>query len=280
LVAGLPKTGTTALGAMVHAAAGGAMATEPTSMSQIASIPDCRVAKVVYPAHERRTLTEFMQEFAACGRSIWIHRDPRDQLVSGFLYTWFRAHRMPEDRFRTALSLVRARENGERIPFFKILERTFGPKTYYHDPKYHLERVLPYFQRDRSDIFLFAYEDLIARRFEALSVYTGLELVPAEVRPEHARVARSRASGEWRRWFEPEDRDHLRPLLGPYMDLMGYEDDWDTSDEPPLAASASCYMCWLWAGGTGKRPTTVEEAEALLRRPRPYFERLVRKPKV
>jgi hypothetical protein len=250
---------------VIQAASGGGMATEPTMMSQLEAVPDCRVVKLVYPQHERRTLTEFMREFEGCDRRIWIHRDPRDQLVSVFLYTWFRGHRMPEDRFRTALSLVQARERGDRIPFSDLLKQTFGPRTFYHDPAYHLDRVLPYFHSDVSSrLFRFAYENLIAGRFDDLSAYLGMPLAGAEVGPAHARVVRSRGSGEWRRWFEPVDADRLRPMLGPYMELMGYENDWEPSDEAPDPVTGSCYMTWLWAGGTGERPRTVDEAEELL----------------
>lgn len=48
------------------------------------------------------------------------------------------------------------------------------------------------------------------------------------------------------------------------MDLMGYADDWEVSDQAPEAISGSCYMIWLWAGGAGDRPRTPEEADELL----------------
>jgi hypothetical protein len=265
LIAGMPKSGTTALAAAVNAAAGGRCVFEPMAYEQAAAVPDCSVIKIVYAEHDRRSLREVMHEFSACEKRVWIARDPRDQLVSIFLYTWFRAHRMPEDRFQQALDFARRKESGERIPFHEVLERTFGASTYYHDPSYYLDRVMPFFEStDANSVVKFSYDDLIAGRFAALSDYLGIPVAGAEVHPDHQRVVRSKSSGSWRTWFEPEDVAKFRPFLASYMDKIGIADDWETTSEPPKPALASWYMLWLRAGATGPRPASAEEAEAAL----------------
>lgn len=264
LIAGLPKTGTTALAAAVHCAVGGDAVFEPSCWSEVARIPDARVVKIVYPEHDSRPLASVMREFAAAPRKIWIYRDPRDQLVSVFLYTWFKAHNMPEAIYRVALDLVRRREEGQSIPFMQVLEQVFGPVTYFHNPDYYSGRVLRYFEGRRDEsLLLYDYKDLVKKDFSRISDALGIEVSSAEVVGEHRRVARTQSSGNWRSWFTPADANLCRPLVGPYMRRMGIPDDWVTSTVPPDPYHGSWYMVWLRAGAEGPRPTTEEQAIAL-----------------
>lgn len=265
LVAGLPKTGTTALAASISGVVGGATAFEPQSFEQAAQVEDCRVVKIVYAPHDQRTLAEVMGSFDGLSRRIWIVRDPRDQLVSAFLYTWFRAHRMPEERFRAALELVRRREGGESIPFHDVLFQTFGPDTYIHQSDYLGRRVMSFVNSEaaRRTLF-FPYSDLVSGRLGVLSEYLGAEIAPREVDPAHQRVVRTRGEGGWRSWFTASDRAWGDSLFGDYMRATGQPDDWACSPVPPDPRHGSWYMCWLWTGGSGPRPESEADCQALL----------------
>lgn len=265
LVAGLPKTGTTALAASISGAVGGATAFEPRAPEQVAAVEDCRVVKVVYAPHERRTLAEVMDSFDGLSRRIWIVRDPRDQLVSAYLYTWFRGHRMPEERFRVALDLVRRREAGEPIPFREMLRSTFGPDTYIHEGDYLGRRVMSFVGGESAKgVLFFRYSDLVAGRFGEVCSYLGVEIAAREVDAAYARVVRTRGEGGWRSWFTPEDRAWGEGLFGAYMRATGQAEDWACSDTPPDPRYGSWYMCWLWAGGTGPRPESEAACQALI----------------
>lgn len=260
LIAGLPKTGTTGLNAAVHAAVGGETVFEPASFDQVRRAKRCSLVKVVYSPHERRTLDEVMADYRAFPKRIWIVRDPRDQLVSMYLYTWFKSHGMPEDRYQTALALVRRKELGERIPFSELLIKTFGgPDTYIHERDYHTRRVMSFMDSsDRDGVHLFRYEDLITSDYAQLSEYLDFKVAPAEVDARLSRVVRTRATGGWRAWFEPEDEAFFRPLLGPYMDATACPNDWATTDDTPDPAHSSRYMEWLWGGAIGTKPSSTD----------------------
>lgn len=265
LVAGLPKTGTTALAASIAAGVGGATAFEPRTVEQASAVEDCRVIKIVYPPHEQRTLAEVMEEFGSLEKRVWIVRDPRDQLVSAFLYAWFKGHRMPAPAFEHALSLVRRREAGEQIPFLMMLREVFGPDTFIHDSDYHGRRVLSFVRSDEfKNVHVFRYDDLVRGRFEGLSRYLGVPVSAAAVDKVHERVARTRGTGGWRSWFMKDDRRPCKTLFGPYMKATRQRMGWRLDSTPPDPRHGSWYMAWLWAGGTGPRPQSEAECQALL----------------
>ncbi len=258
LIAGLPKTGTTGLLAAVHAAVGGKTAFEPASYRQVEDSPRTpSVVKIIYPPHETRTLAEVMGDYRAFPRRVWIVRDPRDQLVSMYLYTWFKPHGMPAHRYRTALGLVRRKQEGERIPFSRMLIETFSsPDTYVHERDYHHRRIMSFFDGDPGGgVHLFRYEDLVGSRFDGLSAYLGVPVSAKSVDDRHRRVVRTKSSGGWRAWFEPEDEAFFRPLFEPYMRATGIAQDWETTDETPDPAHGSRYMEWLWEGAEGAKPS-------------------------
>ncbi|MEM9372270.1 MAG: sulfotransferase domain-containing protein [Planctomycetota bacterium] len=259
LIAGLPKTGTTGLLAAVRASVGGEVVFEPDSFERVRRTSGCSLVKIVYPPHEARTLREVMDEYSSFPRRVWIVRDPRDQLVSMYLYTWFKGHRMPEARYRVALDLVRRKEAGESIPFSRMLLETFSSMdTYIHERDYHHRRLMSFFDKKGTEsVHLFRYEDLVASSFESLSDYLGVGIEPAEVDKGLGRVVRTRGTGGWRAWFEPEDEAFFRPLFGPYMHATGCADDWDTTPETPDPVHGSRYMEWLWSGAKGSKPSAA-----------------------
>lgn len=205
-----------------------------------------------------------MASYEALPKRVWIVRDSRDQLVSAFLYTWYRPHKMPPERFRTALELVRRREAGEPISFISLMEQSFGAGNYILHPEYY-QRIMTFAVSEQfQHVLRFSYDDLVAARFGRLSDYLGVPIAPAEVDEQHGRVVRTRGTGGWRSWFTPADREPTLALVGDYMKATGQSEDWSTSPAPPDPRFSSYYMAWLWAGAKGPRPTTDQECEALL----------------
>ena len=76
------------------------------------------------------------------------------------------------------------------------------------------------------------------QEFEALNDYLGFEVqkeaeVPAGTGKE--KVVRKKAYGDWRHWFVEADVALFKPVLLPYMQVVGYDcDDWNLSAEPVI----------------------------------------------
>lgn len=256
LVAGLAKTGTTGvLYLIANSVVDPKLIFEPPAavvagLSGNDKADRLTIAKVVYSNVDQRSLAEMLDEFDSFDRKVWIARDPRDQLVSAFLYTWYFRHKMPKSSFEVAVDLVERKESGERISFKHILASSLGLEGYYHSPDFYSDRVCDAFRSGERDFFIYPYEDLIHNRSSELSRYLGLEITgDSSVPDELSRVVRTKWSGNWRNWFEPEDVDYFRPILSEYMQLMDIEDDWSLSDIPIDPELNSRYMRYLFSGG-------------------------------
>jgi hypothetical protein len=89
-----------------------------------------------------------------------------------------------------------------------------------------------------NDWFLFRYEDMVNQKFDALNDYLGFKVrkeaeVPMGTGKE--KVVRKKAYGDWRHWFVAEDVALFKPVLLPYLQVVGYDcDDWNLSTEPAI----------------------------------------------
>ena len=88
------------------------------------------------------------------------------------------------------------------------------------------------------DVFILRYEDYVDGKLEAVNKYLKLNLTIADKVPEK-RVVRSRAYGNWKNWFTPEDIDYFRSSYLTYMNQFGYPDTWDLNDVPVIDPETS-----------------------------------------
>ncbi len=202
-------------------------------------------AKILYEMYsEKRSLKEFMLEFEDFfDYRIWLSRDPRDQMISAFLYAWYEPHKLPEPRFLKALDLVRRKEAGEKIPFIHLL-RESGFR--FDWTNLYAPRINAYIKdvvQKKENLFLFPYEDLVNKNYTNLSSYlnSAISGIP-EVPSKFKRVARTRSFGSWRLWFESEDINFFKPHFEEYMELINIPDDWELVDEAIPSEHGSDYM--------------------------------------
>jgi hypothetical protein len=86
--------------------------------------------------------------------------------------------------------------------------------------------------------FLFRYEEMVDKKFDALNAYLGFQIgadteVPSGTGKE--KVVRKKAYGDWRHWFVETDVALFKPVLVPYMQVVGYDcDDWNLGAEPVI----------------------------------------------
>jgi hypothetical protein len=93
------------------------------------------------------------------------------------------------------------------------------------DPLKSVGELIEYY-RYRRDVFIYKYEDYVAGYLKPLNKYLGLKIQKVEDVPEK-RVMRSKSYGDWKDWFTPSDVTHYRKVLSEYMQIFGYNDNWE-----------------------------------------------------
>lgn len=249
LVIGLGKSGTTALLYAIRAAmpapADTRLIFEPHG--PVAIREDHALAKVLL--NPRDELGEaFYNSF---DHTILIIRDPRDLVVSKALYRIYNVPAVAKDQGKLSryLDLLRAKERDPRSVSLCSMNRLFrellGRSSSQDEALVALLNYAMQFHASHPDCLVYPYERMVAGDFSSVADYLALpvQAQDATVPQSLSRVVRSRRAGNWRDWFCPEDVEHYRPLLLPYMTRYGYADEWDLSPNPAiLPQEASEYV--------------------------------------
>jgi hypothetical protein len=278
VVLGKGKSGTTALLHMIAAAFPecrpvlGGFRAHAKSRARASSDPDESFAcKFTYNDRKGRSFDAVMRHIAAEGydKKIWVTRDPRDNAVSDALFRWRRRHGKSRQQYRACLALVQRKERApDSVPFCEIYRYTGdsgGPHSLEQlvdEERTRYERMCEFVRNLGSDWFIFRYEDLVDRNFEALSEYLGREVhADVEIPRDDQLKARTKAYGDWKNWFLEEDVRILAPIYAPYMELVGYDSsDWSPNPHPTITPElASEYMKRLSVEGRGVRLKSVRE---------------------
>ncbi len=270
LIYGLPKSGTTILTYKISNALGKSTQVifEPKVRNKRIEKPGNIVTKSLFgldPAGY--TTPEAIKDYNNYEKKIWIARDPRDVIISSFLYQWFKDHYPQKESFKNALEAVKTKEkNPNSIPFYTLdqikLRRsrlnTDELKNYHTKMDSVMCNLIHSMNKDwfifrifKRDWFIFKYEDLIDNKIDKLNAYLGFSIDnEVDVPEEFGRVKRSTSYGNWRDWFTPEDVEFYKPLYREYMQLINYDtDDWRLKDNPVLPPElGSKYMERLFCG--------------------------------
>lgn len=202
------------------------------------------VYKHTYNKRKGRTFDLFRDHLTEINydRKIWMARDPRDIAVSEMLYRWHKGPRRNRKQYRAHLKLVQKKElNPGSIPFH-VLCRYIGYGDWPMTTEEVLERERVQCQRMHDFVksignnwFIFRYEDMIDKNFDALNEYLGFKIKDEAEIPmitKKSKVARKKAYGDWRIWYTEEDVELYKPVYLPYMELIGYDcDDWTLNPE-------------------------------------------------
>jgi hypothetical protein len=193
-------------------------------------------------------------------RKIWIARDPRDVAVSRMLYRWQRGNNEQKEQYQAHLQLILQKEKDPRsIPFYEICRYIgyngwpISTEEVVEVERVRYQHMCNFVKSLGEDWFLFTYEDMLSKNYEALNTYLGFNVQQdAEVPTStgKAKVVRKRSTGDWRHWFTEEDVEHFKPAYMPYMELMGYDcNDWTFSPNPVIEPEfSSMYMQRLAQG--------------------------------
>jgi len=183
-------------------------------------------------------------------RKIWMARDPRDAAVSRMLYRWHRGCLGHKKQFCAHQDLVLKKEQDPKsVSFHEICFYTgynVWPRSadeVVEEERVRNQNMADFVKQLGDDWFIFRYEDMVDKNFDALNDYLDFETktnaeVPSGSGKE--KVVRKKAYGDWRHWFTPKDVTLLKPAYTPYMESVGYDlDDWNLSPEPLIEAQFS-----------------------------------------
>ncbi len=189
------------------------------------------VTKCLYHHGSSNYLTSISQLY---DKKIWIVRDPRDVIISSFLYMWYKGHNKPIDKFNLAYNKVLEKEaNPEEHSFYETIQGTININKYVN------ERIEPIANRIKNlgeDWFILKYEDFMQNKDHELNNYLGFKIDrESEVGNQVKRVSRSNSYDNWRSWFTNEDVEKLSLLFNPFLKKLGYNDkDWILSSDTDL----------------------------------------------
>ena len=187
-------------------------------------------------------------------RKIWMARDPRDAAVSRMLYRWHKGFKGRKKQYEAHLDLVLKKEKDPHsVPFFEICRYTGHngwprtPEQVVEEEQRRYQQMNDFVKHLGNDWFLFRFEDMVAKRFDALNDYLGFEVLADAGVPSasgKAKVIRKKTTGDWRHWYTEEDVALFKPAFAPYMELIGYDcNDWTLSTHPVIEPEfSSVYM--------------------------------------
>jgi hypothetical protein len=180
----------------------------------------------------------YLSAITASGRaSIFVYRDPRDQLVSLVFYAKDMQldHHMHEN-FDQVLSTMEERLN-------VVIEGSDLPDLLMVNVRERYEDYLGWFERD--DVLCLKFEDLILDQENTLGKFLdyidsfgvslsvsrqeAIEVLSDAVKPKNSGTFRKGQPGDWKNHFTEDNKRRFKAVAGDLLSRLGYEDndqDW------------------------------------------------------
>jgi hypothetical protein len=256
LIVGQSKTGTTGLFYALRRAL-------PAPLAEYFETPPERI-DLTAPALLAKQLFEATAPPAAgflarFDRVFALQRDPRDRLISQFLFRSTRLDYLRDEAQAEAfLALLRRKEADPAA--LDLLEMiavgvTAGRPEFVDAGIHQALAYAAWLEGHGEALHRLRYEDMVAGRLRPLAAALGVgEVRLVEPAAPFRHVLRSGGSGAWRRWLTGRDVDRLRPALSPALAALGYPaDDWELDSGPLDPAEGSGYASDLIASRRSRR---------------------------
>jgi len=229
LIVGLPKSGTTILTYRISAALNNAkIFFEPGKQH---GLTDEKIHQDIYNYPVNKAVAKSLFIPAAgydiqkiekfYDKKIWIYRDPRDWIISRFLYKWKNLDNMQITKFCDKLK--EKEENPERLAFHALMTPSFIDMSIFN-----YEKLVEVLQNLSDDWHIVKYEDFVDNKNDALNTYLNVQLDPTvEVAKKYNRVVRSKSYGNWKTWFNIHDIRFFRAKINHILKALNYKPiDW------------------------------------------------------
>jgi len=238
LIAGLAKTGTTALLYKIEGAIEGEkrLMFEPkVFQEQPGDAGRSLLCKILIgPKLDLPSFGQFRKK-------ITLVRDPRDRLVSSLLYSQFHASYVEDEAKVAAVRKLLEQKEAEpaSVPVLAIVEamgRAHGSgeervQEFLRRTKLN-QRWLEEYEAATRGAFTLRYEDFVAGNLAELEGYLGFRLArEAEVPERFNRVVRTKTDGDWKNWFTAQDVEPIREAIGDSVQRYGYDPSWDLPEK-------------------------------------------------
>lgn len=216
---------------------------------------------VVYPQHFDHfggALGELCSSFDAV---LWVHRDPRDRLISHQLFRWARVPKIKvakgrvnewhDDYKRFAERLDSKQQAPSTVPMLTLMAKDSNDHSY--GKALASERLMysnmPAIieQLNATDKFAEVNVDtMFGRPLDAMVTELGLTPVNScQLEPFEA--------NSWPHWLTPADVDALKPLFNDYCEHCGFDTSWQLSDPQVIDAKLSTQYVQRVFAGANKR---------------------------
>lgn len=253
LILGQGKSGTTALLYALHDALERATGREHTVIFEPPDLKtvgrftkDIVVKKLIgtIKEHEYKSLKQF-------NRIVWIERDPRDVVVSRFLYNFrHRALSQNPEQLNTLLDLLRMKEaDPMSVSFCELIEmgKRFDGVDVIASTEIDQEKACALWDKIKKPPIVVRYEDFILGETSNLERIFAVPInVNIQIPPPRNRVIRTKGSGDWRNWFTREDTEQLKQRLKCIAITPDDWDRWEPNSDPKInAAFSSRYISEL-----------------------------------
>jgi len=256
MVLGLGKSGTTALLYKIAAGLPGCRAFSGGRPGKYIGEYENAVYKHTYEERKGKDFDLYREHLKNehYDRKVWIARDPRDAAVSRMLYRWHRGYAGHKGQYLYHLGLVEKKERDPGfIPFYEICRYAghdgwpISMEEVIEEERRRYAHMCEFVRSLGSEWFLFTYEDMVGKNYDALNDYLGFDVQKDTEVPQStgkAKVIRKKATGDWRHWFTAADAELFKSAYLPYMELMGYDcDDWTPDPDPVIEPEfSSVYM--------------------------------------
>lgn len=233
LIVGLPKSGTTILTYRIAAGIPGSKVFFEPGKER--SLTDLSLHKDILSHPNEEIISKcLLIPFAGqnvkgvekfYNKKIWIYRDPRDWIISRFLYKWKNLDGTRVNKFITQLE--KKERNPKKVNFFAMMNKNFVQRSI---DNYNV--LINCINELSEDWLIVKYEDFVDHKLEPLNNYLNINIDPqVEVAEKYNRVVRSKSYGSWREWFNTNDVEFFKPKLSPILKSLGYDsEDWNIED--------------------------------------------------
>jgi hypothetical protein len=248
LILGQGKSGTTVLLYAIHDGLNRATGREHTVIFEPPDLKtvgrftrDIIVKKLVGTVreHEYKIFKQFK-------RIVWIERDPRDMVISRFLYNFrHRPLSQNSEQLNTMLELLRKKEADPlSVGFCELIEtgKQFDGVDVIASTEIDQQKAHNIWHQLKKPPVVVRYEDFISGNASNLEQVFGVPInVNVDIPPPRNRVVRTKSSGDWRNWFTPRDVEKLKLRLHCIASTPESWNSWKTNDHPRIDTAYSSH---------------------------------------